>query len=298
MTITSTPDLLATILAATRHAVAERERARPAEAFRLSRHPRGRDFVEALRTAPAPRVIAECKRRSPSKGVLRSEYHPAAHAAAYARASAAAISVLTEPAFFDGGLDDLAAVRRAVDLPLLRKDFILTEYQLLESVEVGADAILLIVAALDDGALRHLLARAGRLGLAALVEVHDERELRRGLEAGATIVGVNSRDLRTLSVDVTVLDRIAAALPAGVTAVAESGIRTTDDLTRLARAGYHAFLVGERLITEPDPGAALEELRGGDSNGGGGDAPGQWKVAGGRAAPSGVERQGPPPFKR
>jgi indole-3-glycerol phosphate synthase len=255
-------DLLATIVAATRHIVAGRERARPKDAIRLSRRPGGRAFAEALRTSPAPRVIAECKRRSPSRGVLRAAYHPAAHAAAYARAGAAAISVLTEPTFFDGDVEHLVAVRRAVDLPILRKDFIVTEYQLLEAVDAGADAVLLIVSALDDGALRHLLARAAALGLAALVEVHEEQELRRALDAGATIVGVNSRNLRTLAVDRDILERVAAALPAGITAVAESGIRTAADLARLSELGYHAFLVGERLITQPDPGAALEELRG------------------------------------
>lgn len=260
---TAAGDLLATIVAATRHIVAERERARPADRIRITRQPRGGAFADALRAAAPPRVIAECKRRSPSKGVLRAEYHPAAHAAAYARAGAVAISVLTEPTFFDGDLEHLAAVRRAVDLPLLRKDFIVTEYQLLEAVAAGADGVLLIVAALDQGALRHLLTRACALGLAALVEVHDEDELRRAIEGGARIVGVNSRDLRTLSVDRTVLDRVAAALPADVTAVAESGIRSADDLERLSRLGYHAFLVGERLITQPDPGAALQELRGG-----------------------------------
>ncbi len=261
MTTAARGDLLATILAATRHAVAVRERARPEEEIRLRRRPGGRAFAEALRTAPAPRVIAECKRRSPSKGVLRAEYHPSAHAAAYARGGAAAISVLTEPTFFDGDLEHLSTVRRAVDLPLLRKDFIVTEYQLLESVESGADAVLLIVAALDDGALKHLLARSQSLGLAALVEVHDERELGRALAAGATIIGVNSRDLRTLTVDLSVLDGIASALPGSVTAVAESGIRTAEDLARLTAMGYHAFLVGERLITRPDPGEALKELR-------------------------------------
>jgi indole-3-glycerol phosphate synthase len=282
MTTTAAGDLLATIVAATRYTVAVRERARPEHAISPLRQPNGRAFADALRTAPAPRVIAECKRRSPSKGVLRAAYNPAAHAAAYARGGAAAISVLTEPTFFDGGLEHLRAVRRAVDLPILRKDFIVTEYQLLEAVEAGADAVLLIVAALDDGALRQLLASAGALGLGVLVEIHDERELRRALDAGATIVGVNSRNLRTLSVDRSVLEELAASLPAAVTAVAESGIRTPADLRRLADVGYHAFLVGERLITQPDPGAALAELRGDrDGNGAGGEAPAQWREPGG-----------------
>lgn len=263
-TATATSDLLATIVAATRRIVEFRSGTRSlADLERaIGRRPRGDAFAAAISQGPAPRVIAECKRRSPSKGVLRQDYRPAEHAAAYAGAGAAAISVLTEPTFFDGSLDDLRAVRAVVDVPVLRKDFIVSEYQLFEAAEAGADAALLIVGALDDIELRDLLRGAARLGLAALVEVHDECELQRAVDAGATIVGVNSRNLRTLAVDLGVLDRIAAMLPAGVTAVAESGIRSMSDLDRLSAAGYHAFLVGERLITQPDPGAALRELRG------------------------------------
>lgn len=261
MTAAATGDLLGTIVAATRRIVAVRERARPVSSLTASRRPRGGAFAEALRASASPRVIAECKRRSPSKGVLRADYDAAAHAASYAAAGAAAISVLTEPTFFDGSLDHLSAVRRAVNIPVLRKDFIVSEYQLFEAVAAGADAVLLIAGALNDADLRALLAEAGKHGLAALVEVHDEAELDRAIAAGATIVGVNSRDLRTLSVDLTVLDRIAPLLPRDVTAVAESGIRTGADLARLSDAGYHAVLVGERLITRPDPGAALRELR-------------------------------------
>jgi indole-3-glycerol phosphate synthase len=266
VTGTATPDLLATIVAATRRIVAVREQKRPRAAVerKISHLPRGDAFAAALRTSPAPRVIAECKRRSPSKGILRQDYDAAAHARAYAQAGAAAISVLTEPTFFDGSLDDLRTVRRAVDVPLLRKDFVVTEYQLVEAVEAGADAALLIVGALSPlghNALGHLVSRAAAMGLAALVEVHDEIELRRALDAGAAIVGVNSRNLRTLDVDLAVLDRIAAVLPPSVTAVAESGIRSTADIARLQESGYHAFLVGERLIARPDPGAALRELR-------------------------------------
>jgi indole-3-glycerol phosphate synthase len=258
-----TADLLATIVAATRRVVEVRGRARPRAAIekRISHLPRGDAFAHALRESAAPRVIAECKRRSPSKGILRADYHPADHAAAYAQAGAAAISVLTEPTFFDGSLDHLRAVRKAVDLPLLRKDFIVSHYQLVEAVEAGADAILLIVGALSDDELQSLLRRASDMGLAALVEVHDETELRRASDAGASIVGVNSRNLRTLEVDLTVLDRVAAVLPGNATAVAESGIRSAADMTRLTDAGYHAFLVGERLIAQSDPGAALRELR-------------------------------------
>ena len=261
----SAPDLLATIVAAARRGVEVREANRPLAmlARELQRAPRGGAFETALRDSDkAPRVIAECKRRSPSKGILRTEYDPAAHARAYEAAGAVAISVLTEPTFFDGAPGHLRAVRAAVDIPVLRKDFIVTEYQLVEAAGLGADAALLIVSALDQRELADLLRVSEGLGLAALVEVHDIEQLRRAIDAGARVIGVNSRNLRTLAVDLGVLDAVAAQLPPGMTAVAESGIRTRDDLTRLAFAGYHAFLVGERLIAQPDPGAALRELRG------------------------------------
>jgi indole-3-glycerol phosphate synthase len=235
------PDLLGTIVAATRRIVEVREASQPARALAAeqTRTPRGVAFAEALRgdgETSAPRIIAECKRRSPSRGILRANYVPAQH-------------------------EHLKQVRAAVDVPLLRKDFIVTEYQLIEAAVLGADAVLLIVGALEQRQLKALLAAAGDLSLAALVEVHDLDELRRAIDAGAAIIGVNSRNLRTLSVDPAVLDHVATELPAGVTAVAESGIRTADDIARLNRVGYHAFLVGERLIAQPDPGAALRELQ-------------------------------------
>ena len=266
-TIAPTPmaDLLETIVAATRHTTEVRARTTPLDHLRrqVRRQPQGQSFRDALRLSPAPRVIAECKRRSPSRGILRQDYDPGAHAAAYADAGAVAISVLTEPTFFDGELDHLAQVRAAVAVPLLRKDFILTEYQLVEAVVHGADAVLLIVGALDDRDLRALSAQAAELGLAALVEVHDLVELNRAVDAGADIIGVNSRNLRTLTVDPGVLEEVSRALPSSTIAVAESGIRTPDDIGRLSRQGYSAFLVGERLITQPDPGAALRALRAG-----------------------------------
>jgi indole-3-glycerol phosphate synthase len=263
----ATADLLGAIVAATRRIVEVRAAARPARALASgqSRTPRGDAFEQALRGGAgvdAPRIIAECKRRSPSRGILRHDYVPAAHARAYVEAGAVAISVLTEPTFFDGSPEHLRQVRAAVDIPVLRKDFILSEYQLLEAAALGADAALLIVGALEPRELADLLRQAEGLRLAALVEVHDLEELRRALDAGARIVGVNSRNLRTLAVDPRVFDVVAAELPSEVTAVAESGIRTRDDLTRVAGAGYHAVLVGERLIAQPDPGAALRELRG------------------------------------
>jgi indole-3-glycerol phosphate synthase len=268
----SSPDLLATIVAAARRIVEVRQEAAPAAELARSqkRQPRGREFEQALAGTAAAgteahavaRVIAECKRRSPSKGILREQYDPAEHARAYAAAGAVAISVLTEPTFFDGDPEHLRAVRAAVDIPLLRKDFIVSEYQLLEAAVLGADAALLIVGALTDSELVGLLAAAERLALASLVEVHDLDEMKRAVDAGARIIGVNSRNLRTLTVDPGVLDLIIDRLPEKVTAVAESGIRTAADLSRLTAAGYDAFLVGERLITQPDPGAALRELRG------------------------------------
>jgi len=266
MTVVAAPDLLRTIVAAARRITdVRRERVPEAALERAAAgaSPRGAAFLAALRDGPSPRVIAECKRRSPSRGILRDDYHAADHARAYAQAGAAAISVLTEPTFFDGAVEHLAEVRAAVTLPILRKDFIVTRYQVLEAAAAGADAVLLIVGALGAEELRARLADASDAGLAALVEVHDAGELRRAVDSGAQIVGVNSRNLRTLTVDPGVHRQLAGQLPHGVVAVAESGLRTPGDLDALEAAGYHAFLVGERLIVEDDPGAALRALRGG-----------------------------------
>ena len=257
------PDLLATIVAATRHTIAERERRCPAAtlaAEAASATPGGARFVAALSAPGRVQVIAECKRRSPSRGILRADYRPDRIAAAYEAHGAAAVSVLTEPTFFDGALDHLRAVRAAVDLPVLRKDFIVAPYQLLEAVAAGADAVLLIVAALDDTELGALLKEATALGLAAMVEVHDGAELRRAVQAGATVIGVNNRNLRTLAVDVNVSRNLVVQMPPGTVAVAESGLRTSADLVDLGAAGYHAFLIGETLITTPEPGETLGRL--------------------------------------
>jgi indole-3-glycerol phosphate synthase len=256
-----TADLLQTIVAAARRSAAVRAahaEARPEPD--LVREPRGDQFEASLRSSGI-RIIAECKRRSPSRGVLRRDYDPAAIAVEYERAGAAAISVLTEPTFFSGSLDHLRAVRAAVALPVLRKDFIVTDFQVLEAAHAGADAILLIVGALDSTQLAALIARARALKLAALVEVHDRAELEIALGANATIVGVNSRNLRTLDVDIEVFDELAPLIPAGVLAIAESGLRAPADLARLRSGRYDAFLIGERLMTETSPGAALEALR-------------------------------------
>jgi indole-3-glycerol phosphate synthase len=181
-------------------------------------------------------------------------------AAGYERAGAAAISVLTEPGFFDGALPHLEAVGAAVQVPLLRKDFIVDDYQLLEARAAGADAVLLIVAALDDRDLRHLARAAADLGLATLVEVHGVDECSRAIAAGAAIVGVNNRNLRTLQVDLNASREVAEVLPAGVVGVSESGLKTAADLQAMTALGYRAFLMGERFMVEPDPGAALAGL--------------------------------------
>ncbi|MES1254119.1 MAG: indole-3-glycerol phosphate synthase TrpC [Acidobacteriota bacterium] len=257
-------DLLATIVAATARMVDVRSALEPASAlaaWAAGREPRPGRFRAALAaTEGCPRVIAECKRRSPSRGVLRRDYDPAAIARSYERAGAAAISVLTEPTFFDGALAHLAAVREAVAVPVLRKDFVVSEYQLLEARAAGADAVLLIVAALSPGDLARLHQQATDLGLDVLVEVHDAEELAVAIEAGAGIIGVNNRNLRTLTVDLAVSEALAQRMPRGIVAVSESGLKSAADLARLQDCGYHAFLIGERFMGESDPGAALASV--------------------------------------
>jgi indole-3-glycerol phosphate synthase len=261
--VSSSPDLLEAIVAATRarvDAAAAREPRSNLERRALARTPNAARFVERLARRGSINVIAECKRRSPSRGVLRTAYDPVAIASAYERAGAAAISVLTEPGFFDGSLDHLVAVRQAVTIPLLRKDFLIDEYQLLEARAAGADAVLLIVAALDDQLLRSLSRAAKDLELAALVEVHDVTECRRAIDAGAAIIGVNNRNLRTLQVDLDASRDVAGVLPPDVIGISESGLKTPADLQTMKGLGYRAFLVGERFMIEPDPGAELAGL--------------------------------------
>jgi indole-3-glycerol phosphate synthase len=256
-------DLLETIVAATRarvDAAMAREPRPVLERRAAARMPNGQMFADRLSRDGTINVIAECKRRSPSRGVLRVAYDPVAIAAGYERAGAAAISVLTEPGFFDGSLDHLAAVRAAVRVPLLRKDFIVHEYQLLEARAAGADAILLIAAALNDRELADLSTAAADFGLAALVEVHDAAECRRAAAAGARIIGVNNRNLRTLRVDLDASRLVSAVLPPGSIGVSESGLKATADLQAMKALGYQAFLMGERFMIESDPGAALAEL--------------------------------------
>lgn len=259
----TSPDLLEAIVAATRarvDAAMEREPRTALERRAAARTPAGRAFAERLSRSGAINVVAECKRRSPSRGVLRAAYDPVAIATGYERAGAAAISVLTEPGFFDGSLEHLAAVRAAVTVPLLRKDFIVHEYQLLEARASGADAVLLIVAALDDRDLAGLAKAAADLELAALVEVHDVAECRRAAAIGARIIGVNNRNLRTLEVDLDASRAVAEVLPEGSIGISESGLKTPADLHAMKALGYQAFLMGERFMIEPDPGAALAGL--------------------------------------
>ena len=257
------PDLLRTIVAATSRIVEVRREREPLavlERRAAGASPRGSQFEAALGEAGRVNVIAECKRRSPSRGVLAHEYEPVAIARQYESGGAAAISVLTEPTFFDGSLDHLTAVRDAVGIPLLRKDFIVDDYQLFEARAAGADAILLIVAALEQGELERLQKRAAGLGLASLVEVHNEEELERAIDSGARLIGVNNRNLRTLAVDVEASYRLAARIPANVVAVSESGLQSRSDLERLSAAGYRAFLIGERFMTDSNPAAAIRDL--------------------------------------
>ena len=234
---------------------------RAALAERASRTlPRPGAFAAALCREDRVNVIAECKRRSPSRGVLRADYDPVAIARAYEDAGAAAISVLTESTFFDGSLEHLHAVRAEVDVPVLRKDFVVSEYQLLEARAEGADAVLLIVAALRPVELKILHDHATGLGLDVLVEVHDAKELAIAVDIGARIIGVNNRNLRTLKVNVRASEDLIASMPADLVSVSESGLKSADDLIRLRTLGYRAFLMGERLMTSADPGAALKTV--------------------------------------
>jgi indole-3-glycerol phosphate synthase len=226
-----------------------------------------RGFEAALRARVANdheiAVIAEIKRRSPSKGDLALDLDPTLLASEYAHGGAAALSVLTDEEFFSGTVTDLKAARQAVDLPVLRKDFTVSFRDLYDARAMGADAALLIVAALADDELTSLVALSAELGLSALVEVHDEAELARALDAGATLVGVNQRDLHTFEVDTDRAVRVAEAMPDRVVRVAESGVRSPADVSRLFDAGFHAVLVGETLVRADDPAEALRQLRSG-----------------------------------
>jgi indole-3-glycerol phosphate synthase len=257
------PVTLDQIVADARRSVAAAKRAvdRAELERRAAQHtPRG--FAAALRRASAggPAVIAELKKASPSRGVIRGSYHVAALATQLAEAGAAALSVLTNEQYFQGSLSDLCEASAAVELPCLRKDFIVDELQLLQARASGADAALLIVAALSDSDLRRLHAAARSFGLDLLCEAHDQIELQRALDLGFEIIGVNNRDLRTFQVDLGTALRLASGIPSGVLRVAESGIESAHDLRRLRDAGYDAFLIGESLMRAESPGQALRQL--------------------------------------
>jgi indole-3-glycerol phosphate synthase len=232
--------------------------------------PPARGFASALRGAPGLAVIAEIKRASPSKGPLVADLDPAGVATSYQAGGAAALSVLTDREFFSGSPEDLAAARAATALPVLRKDFTVGRADVLDARLMGADGVLLIAAALDPNLLRELLVLAGDIGLDALVEVHDEGEAEAVLAAGASVIGVNQRDLVTFEVDTARAERVVKVLPDSVVRVAESGIRGREDVRRLALAGFDAVLVGESLVTAPDPASAVAALIGHDVGGPGG----------------------------
>ena len=254
--------ILDDILARTRADLEVRRAARPLAAVEAAaaQMPPARSLARALRQPGAITCIAEFKRRSPSAGWIAEGADPAAMARAYAAGGARAMSVLTDGPFFGGNLADLAAARAACPLAILRKDFVVDRYQIVEARAAGADAVLLIVSALDDATLRALLAAAAEAGLDALVEAHDAGEVARALDAGAAIVGINNRDLRTFTVDRDLAVRLRPDVPADRIVVAESGIRDAADVARLRAAGVDAMLVGETLMRAPDPAAALKAL--------------------------------------
>lgn len=217
-------------------------------------------FLHALRDRHGRTIIAEVKKASPSKGVIRADFDPLQLAKTYEASGAAAISVLTEKKFFQGSLDYLRRIREQVALPLLRKDFLFDPYQVYEARAFGASAILLIVAILTDGQIAELSEVARSLGLDCLVEVHNEPELARALACGVSILGINNRDLRTFHTTIETSERLMRLVPAGVTVVSESGLSRNDQLARLEAQGVRAFLIGETFMAAPDPGAPLREM--------------------------------------
>jgi indole-3-glycerol phosphate synthase len=229
------------------------------------------DFVGALKDGPEPALIAECKKRSPVRGLLDAAYDVAARARAYVEAGASAVSVLTN-ADFDGELEDLDRVRAVAGAPVLRKDFVIDPLQLLEARAHGADAVLLIARILEPGVLGEMTARCRDLGIQTLVEVHHESELEAALAARPDMIGVNQRNLETFDVDGGLFARVAPQLPTGMPMVAESGFMSRDQVLAAAAAGARAVLVGEALMTAPDPGAKIRELLGAEVNGGGASA--------------------------
>jgi indole-3-glycerol phosphate synthase len=259
-TVRTVPDVLAGILATKREEVKALSSAEIR--YGLSSAPPVRPFGEALRMGGEVALLAEIKPRSPSAGVIREGGDPVEIATCYERGGAAALSVLTDGRYFGGSLGALHAVREAVDLPVLRKDFVIDPLQVEEARAAGADAVLLIVAALEDAALRELHDLVSALGMDALVEVHDERELDRALDVGAGLIGVNNRDLRTFRTDLAVTERLASRVPREAVLVGESGVRSREDVTRLGAAGVDAVLVGEALMRQADVENAARGLVG------------------------------------
>jgi indole-3-glycerol phosphate synthase len=259
-------DFLSEILAQKRERLAEAKKLRPiealrAEALQVREGARPRALLHALRDSSRLNVIAEVKRASPSKGIINSGINPAEVARAYEAGGACAISVLTEENRFRGSLEDLRMVRAAVHLPVLRKDFIFDEHQLYEAAEAGADALLLIVAALDDARLSHLRrVTEDELGMDALVEIHTKDEMERALSCGAELIGVNNRNLHTFEVSMDVSTELANSAPKDAVLISESGLRTKDDLLALRALGYSGFLIGETLMRSYNPEQALREL--------------------------------------
>jgi indole-3-glycerol phosphate synthase len=265
--MSDTPDILKKILDHKKGEVAAAKAIMPLSELRarLPDQPPARGFAFSLeQTALAGRtaVIAEVKKGSPSKGVIRADFDPLAIASVYAENGASCLSVLTDEHFFLGNIAYLSEIRQVVDIPLLRKDFIFDPYQVYEARVAGADAILLIAAMLDLSRLREFASLAGELSLDVLLEVHDEEELETALETGCKMIGINNRNLRTFITDLATTERLAPLLPADCLIVAESGIYTREEIVRLRRAGAKAFLVGESLMREPDIGAKLRELLG------------------------------------
>jgi indole-3-glycerol phosphate synthase len=251
------------ILAHTRLEVRERRAAADLPVLeRQAAEHRPRGFETGLRKASAagPAIIAELKKASPSRGLIRPDFEPVALAISLEAAGAAALSILTDSKYFQGSLENLTRASAAVRIPCLRKDFIVDPFQIMEARAAGADAILLIVAALTDAELKSLREEAKRFDLDVLCEIHDEAELERAVALGFTVIGVNSRNLHTMRVDPQTQIELGQLLPPGVVRVAESGIRSASDIARMTEAGYDAFLVGESLMREPDPGAALAAL--------------------------------------
>lgn len=258
--------ILEQIYAARLERVREAEATVPLSALKsqAASRPRAYDFAGALRSS-MPAMIAEVKKGSPSKGVFHERFDPLALAQSYAAGGAAALSVVTEPDFFWGRLEWVGLIRQALELPILRKDFLFSEYQVWESRAAGADAILLILAMLSDHDASRLMKEADQAGLQCLVEVHNESEADRACKLNATLVGVNNRDLRSFEVNLQTSEKLASRLPSGAVRVAESGITSHADCVRLAACGYQAFLVGETLVTASDPAAQLRSLRGVDA---------------------------------